>query len=230
MIVDTNWVKNIVKAYDNPDVSCAGGKITIRWINGSPPGWIEPYKGVLGELDRGRELIELRYPQMINAGNFSIRKEVLLKVGGYNPCNAPADKLIGDGESGLCSKVYHSGGHIFWIPDAQGWHVQDAKRITFSYMRRRAKFQGMSDAYTFYRNVNGDSFQILKTVCKRNILNVGYLIHILILKQYIKSPRLIFYEYLFKYENELGLISYLIKIKNDRQLRELVCIDDWINV
>jgi hypothetical protein len=116
---------------------------------------------------------------MINAGNFSIRKEVLLKVGGYNPCNAPVDKLIGDGESGLCSKVYNSGGRIFWIPDAQGWHVQDAKRITLSYMRRRARVQGMSNAYSMYRKVNGDSFQILRIVCGHIIVSVIGIIRLL---------------------------------------------------
>ena len=227
VIVDTNWVKNIVRAYDNPDVSCAGSKLTIRWINGSPPGWIEPYKGVLGEIDYGPKLIELHHPKMINAGNFSIRKEVLLKVRGYNPCNAPADQLIGDGESGLCSKVYNSGGRIFWIPDAQGWHVQDAKRITLSYMRRRAKFNGMSGAYSMYRKVNGDSFQILRIVCGHIIVSVIGIIRLL---QHTKSRGPMFYSYLFQYETNLGFISYLIKIKTNRRLRKRVCQNDWINV
>jgi len=227
IIVAPDWVRKIVQAYDNPEVSCAGSKVTIRWVNGSPPKWFEPFKGVLGELDYGHRLIELHYPQMINAGNFSIRKEVLFKVGGYNPCNAPADKLIGDGEGGLCSKVYHSGGRIFWIPDAQGWHIQDAKRITLAYMRRRAKFNGMSNAYSMYRKINGDSFQILKVVSRRIVSTVYNIIWVL---QYSNSRGPRFYKHLYTYESNLGFISYLIRIQTNHQLRDLVCRDDWLNV
>ena len=228
IIVARDWVRKIVQAYDNPEVSCAGSKITLRWVNGLPPKWFEPFKGVLGEIDYGQELIELHHPQTICAGNFSIRKEVLFRVGGYNPCNAPADKLIGDGECGLCSKVYHSGGRIFWIPDAQAWHIQDAKRITLAYMRRRAKYNGMSGAYSAYRKVNGDSLQISEIVCKRIIRAVINIVWIL--KQHFRSPRLVFYKYLFEYEGNLGFISYLASIKTNRRLRELVCRNDWLNV
>lgn len=227
VIVDANWVKNIVKVYDNPEVSCAGGKLTLRWINGLPPKWIGPFKGVLGELDYGQKLTELHYPQMINAGSFSIRKEILLKVGGYNPCNAPADKLIGDGESGLCSKIYRSGGRIFWVPNAQGCHIQDAERVTLSYMRRRAKYNGMSSAYSAYRNGNGDSLQILEIICKRIILTMVNIIRVL---KHTKSRGPMFYKYLFEYEINLGFISYLMKIKTNRRLRELVSRNDWLNV
>ena len=225
IIVDPNWVKNIVKAYDNPEVSCAGSKITVRWINGEPPGWIEPYKAVLGELDLGPKLIELHYPQMINAGNFSIRKEVLLKVGGYNPCNAPGDKLVGDGECGLGSKVYRSGGRIFWVPNAASYHLQDASRITLSYMRRRARFNGMSIAYAFYRSVDGDIFKILKEIYKCFFSLVYYLRNILIC---VKS-RKPFYGPLFKLETSLSKIFYLLRIKTNRSLRKLVEKEDWLN-
>jgi len=227
IIVAPDWVRKIVQAYDNPGVSCAGSKITIRWINGSPPKWFEPFKGVLGELDYGPDLIELHYPQMIYAGNFSIRKEVLFRVGGYNPCNAPKDKLIGDGECGLCSKVYHLGGRIFWVPDAQAWHIQDAERITLAYMRRRAKYNGMSGAYSMYRKVNGDSFQILKMVSKRIVSTMYNIIRVL---QYSNSREPRFYKHLYTYESNLGFISYLIRIKTNHQLRDLVCRNDWLNV
>lgn len=227
VIVAPDWVRKIVQVYDNPDVSCAGSKITIRWVNGSPPEWLEPFKGVLGELDYGSEVMELHYPQMINAGNFSIRREVLLQVGGYNPCNAPADRLIGDGECGLCTKVYHSGRRIFWVPDAQGWHIQDASQITLAYMRRRVKFNGMSNAYSMYRKVNGDSFQIFKVASKRTVFTVYNAVRAL---QHSRSRGPRFYQRLFAYESNLGFVSYLIRIKTNRQLRDLVCRNDWLNV
>ena len=227
VIVDTNWVKNIVKVYDNPEVSCAGGKLTLRWVNGPPPEWIEPFKTTLGEMNYGDKPIELPYPKTINAGNFSIRKEILLKVGGYNPCNAPGDSLIGDGECGLCWKVCNAGGRIFWVPDAIGWHIQDAKRVTSSYIWCRGRFQGMSDAYTMYRAANGNSLRVLKEAC---MISIRRVIGILLLLRHIKPRKAEFNEVLRNCEYIWGLNSYLLRIKTNSKLRQLVTQNDWINI
>jgi glycosyltransferase involved in cell wall biosynthesis len=226
VIVDPNWVKNIVGVYDNPEVSCAGGKITIRWVNGPPAAWVERFKGVLGEIDYGHKLMELTRPQTVYAGSFSIRKDVLLKVGGYNPCNAPGDKLVGDGESGLCQKVYDSGGRIFWVPDATAWHVQDAKRVTRAYIWRRGRYQGMSDAYTIYRRANGDSFGIWAEVRRRGINLVFYILDML---RHTKLWGKEFNKVLYECQYMWGLLSYLLRIKTDSKLRQMVTQNDWIN-
>ena len=67
VVVDKDWVKNIVKVYDNPDVSCAGGKLILRWVNGKPPDWIGPFKWLLGETPYGNKPQELTSPQTIVA-------------------------------------------------------------------------------------------------------------------------------------------------------------------
>lgn len=226
VIVDTNWVKNIVRVYDNPDISCAGGKLTIRWFNGPPAAWVERFNGVLGEIDYGDKLRELSRPHTVYAGNFSIRKDVLLKVGGYNPCNAPGDRLVGDGESGLCQKVYDSGGRIFWVPDAMAWHVQDAKRVTRTYIWRRGRYQGMSDAYTIYRRTNGDSSQIWAEVRRIGINRVFYILNVL---RHSKLWKAEMNKVLYECQYMRGLLSYLLKIKTDSKLRQLVTQNDWIN-
>jgi len=226
VIVENNWIKNIVRVYDNPAIGCAGGKLSIRWLNGSPPKWIKPYKRVLGEIDYGEKSVELQYPQMINAGNFSIRKKILYEVGGYNPCNAPKDRLVGDGECGLCLKVYHLNTGIFWVADAIGWHMLDAKQITLSYMRRRAKFNGMSRAYTYYRAVDGRFPRIVRNIFHEIVHAVFHLLRILI---HNKSRNPVFYDRLFKYEKSVGFISYLLKIITHRRLRELVRCNNWIS-
>lgn len=237
VIVDSRWVRNMVRVYDNPVVSCAGGPLELRWINGSPPDWIGPFKGVIGEINYGEQLLELHYPRTVNAGNFSIRKDMLLRVGGYNPCNAPGDKLIGDGECGLCWKVYQAGGHIFWVPDARGWHVQDASRVTFPYIRRRARFQGMTDAYTLYRRNGGASSKVLKdaiAASARRALNATLLARHIVLKHVLLrrpgSPREDLYRAVCDMENVRGLWSYLASIRSDPKLRELVRRSDWLNV
>ncbi|MFC1920735.1 glycosyltransferase [Chloroflexota bacterium] len=229
VIVDSTWVKNIVKVYDNPEVSCAGGKLTVKWINGSPPKWIEPFRGVLGEIDLGDEPGEIPYPQTIVAGNFSIRKDILLKVGGYNPCNASTDVPIGDGESGLCQKVYDSGGHIYWVPEATALHLQDSTRVTPRFMWRRGKFQGMSSAYTIYRRARGNLFKVSKDVCRDTIHRMRRIFFTVTMLRHRKSWGAGINKLFWEFQYFPGMYLYLFKIYTDKQLRELVTRDDWIN-
>ena len=230
VIVDTDWVKNMVEVYDdNPRASCAGGRLTLSWINGSPPDWAKEFKGVLGEVDCGNELTELTCPQTVIAGNFSIRKDILLKVGGYNPCNAIGDKLVGDGESGLCMKVYNAGGSLFQVPAATGWHVQDAQRITFAHIRRKAQYQGMSDAYTTYRLTRGKPLSILKSIARSSIHRLRKIAGILLLR-HVKSWKAKFRHTLYEIEYLRGLYSYIFQIYTDRQLRQLVIRNDWLKI
>lgn len=226
IIVDKNWVRNIVSIYDDPEVGAVGGKIILRWLNGEPPSWFEPYRGWFGELNYGNNVIKARSGIYINAGNYSIRKDTLFKVGGYNPCDAPGDIFIGDGESGLNLKVYDYGQKIAWTPYAVGWHVQDARKVTLSYMRLRAKHHGMGSAYTFYRNVNGDLFGILKRIMRR-FLSIGKNIAQVI--RFRRSLHKYYYGNLFAMESGLGFISYILRIKYNSRLRELVLKNDWLS-
>jgi hypothetical protein len=106
---------------------------------------VAPFLGVLGQIDGEPGVADVPY---LNAGNFSIRRDVLFEAGGYNPCNAPGDPLIGDGESGLCRKVRKAGWRVVFTSAAQAWHLVDASKVNLEYMRRRFRNQGASDVYT----------------------------------------------------------------------------------
>ena len=153
---------------------------------------------------------------------------MLFKVGGYNPCNAPGDKLVGDGESGLCLKVYAAGGRIFWVPDAFGWHIQDAQRVTPTYIRRRGKAQGMSNAYTIYRSKNRSCLRVFKESLKQTITSIYKMIGIIVKFRYIKSWTAELTRFSYELNFFLGLNSYICKIYTDRQLRRLVIRNDWL--
>jgi len=113
VVVDSSWVRQMTQPYEDPKVSCVGGRIILRWINGEPQEFLASYREILGEINYGPQFKELTFPVSVNAGNLSIRREMLMGVGGYNPCSAPGDlRLVGDGEVGLCNKVYASGGFL----------------------------------------------------------------------------------------------------------------------
>lgn len=148
IIVDGTWLSTLAAPYADPAVGSVGGRIAIQWLKGDPPSWIDRYVSVLGQLDYGPGAKEVLH---LNAGNFSIRRSVLFEVGGYNPCNAPGDYLIGDGESGLCRKVRRAGWRIVFTHDALAWHLVDVSKLNREYMGRRFRTQGVSDVYTSFQ-------------------------------------------------------------------------------
>ena len=140
------WVSEIARFYlVHPGVSAVGGKITIRWDR-PPPAWVYDYEHILGKLDYGSE-IAARDNLYINGGNFSIKKDALLHVGGFNP-DQVGEYLIGDGELGLCRKLHRANLHIGWSPNAEMEHLQFvSKNASKRDMKRRFRNNGIAEGY-----------------------------------------------------------------------------------
>lgn len=148
-ILCKNWLKEISYVFQiNPEVAAVAGKIVIKWDK-KPPDWVKPYEGLLGKLDYGDE-IQYKKGLYINGGNFSIKKEILFKVGGFNP-DQVCDWLIGDGETGLNRKLWDSNYLIGWAPKAIMEHFQIVeKNATVQDIKRRYINNGRSIPYRIF--------------------------------------------------------------------------------
>lgn len=225
IIVGRTWVREMTTAFRDSGVGAVGGKINLEWINGSPPHWFAPYQEWLGVLDYGDVKRTLNYGEHINAGNYAIRKEVLFEAGGYPPCDAPGDKLIGDGECGLNFSVWHQGKSIEWIPLAEVQHVNNAKGITIKYMRRRSKHHGMGGAYSFYRQDERTKLKTIKTLTVKLIQAANHYFRSLQQKSDIEKTLF----HLFKYEYNIWYAIYLVNIMRDSELRSAVMMHNWLD-
>ncbi len=111
-ILVPDWLKEIEKVFMmNDKVAGVAGKIKIKWDE-TPPEWIYDYERQLGKLDYGNE-IKIEPGLYMNAGNLSIKREILFEVGGFNP-EMVGEWLIGDGETGLWKKLYRKKYLIGW--------------------------------------------------------------------------------------------------------------------
>ena len=144
-----NYLNILLGAYQDRQVSCAGGKIIGHWEGGVKPDWVENHEGGSG-LDLGTKKRFLFWPESIYGANFSVRRDLFYKVGGFNPSRIYG----GDGETGFCKKIYDIGGKIMWVPEAVVWHVVSARTITHSWMKRRAFQQGKCNSYDAYRSTH----------------------------------------------------------------------------
>ena len=169
-ICDERWLEAILRAYDEEEIGCAGGKIVVKWDK-EPPAWVLPYQDYLGQLDEttyrwpdrplGSTFRILQPGEYIFGGNCSMRKSVLLELGGWN-MDQVGEALTGDSEIGLCIKAHKNGIKIAWVPDAIVWHMQTVdKNASLPDMKRRFRNWGVVSTSIEYKENPRNGFRLL---------------------------------------------------------------------
>jgi len=162
-ILSPDWLKEIMNVFEqNNNAVGVAGKIKIRWDE-PPPEWIYEYENYLGKLDYGDE-IKYEVGMYMNAGNLSIKKDVLIDVGGFNP-EMIGDWLVGDGETGLWIKLRKRGCLIGWAPKAIMEHYQIAKKnASVEDIKRRFINNGICIPYNIYAIDKEGNMSLIKNM------------------------------------------------------------------
>jgi len=222
-IYDSHWLSKLLRFYSDPGVGCVGGRILPKW-EVSPPEWIQHVpKGFFSLLDLGDEPKELHTPGIYGV-NFSIRKDLLFKLGGFNP-ESFGHLWLGDGETGLLKKVLKAGYKIIYAPDALCWHFIPKERITIEYIKRRAANEGAAASYSVWR---GKRFSKLTLIVRVMALAIYSFCHYTLskVKKNVCSNKWYYHEWRKAYG--FSRLSYEWRLIYDHSLKELVLKDDWI--
>ncbi len=179
VIAGSNWIKEIYRCYDRPDVAVVGGKIVGRW-EVEPPEWMWLFGTkeniwVLSTLDLGEGIFELQGKNVFGA-NYSARKSVIIEVGGSNPDLFPCylKHLGGDGEAGFLDKVRARGYKIVYNSNAVVEHCIPASRCTSEYFIAQFEKVAIESAYHIYRNSNGSIIALIKSLLLQTLSLVKY--------------------------------------------------------
>ncbi|MCH8093174.1 MAG: glycosyltransferase [Chloroflexi bacterium] len=152
--VSENWLSAHLKAYEEPGVSAAGGRILPMWES-APPKWIEVVpREYFGLLDYGNKSRLIQGSEGINGGNYSILREALFGAGGFHPDSFPDPSMIwlrGDGEAGLTRKLQSRQERVMYLADADVHHRIPDGRMSIASLSRRAFAHGIENGYTFAR-------------------------------------------------------------------------------
>lgn len=154
------WLEGIAESFIDPEVAMVGGKILPKFES-APPEWVNTLAsktdsgwslGWYSLLDFGDRMHEIPH-EYVWGCNFSIRKEVLQKVGGFHPDAFPQEliKYRGDGETAVSFAVREMGLKALYNPKAAVYHVVSSARLTAEYIYQRAFNQGVSDSYSSIR-------------------------------------------------------------------------------
>lgn len=158
------WLEGVTESFEDPEVVLVGGKIQPDF-EVSPPEWFAslwqdiPWGRALGYytlLDFGDESKAIS-PEYVWGCNFSIRRHVLIDLGGFHPDAMPGTliRFRGDGETAISRMIATKGLKAVYNPKASVHHLVSKERLSFDYLQKRAFSQGVSDSYTWIRHLKG---------------------------------------------------------------------------
>lgn len=218
------WLSSLTAAYEDANVGAVGGPISVRWTT-APPEWVVPL-GTFGHLDLGAAARNLTPPETINGANYSIRKDVLFSLGGFNPDTAVEDRLVGDGETGLCRKLYANGWKISYSPAALVYHVQEGAAVTLAGMRHRFAQAGKSSAVTEYKLHQHATPALLVRAAATAIRGLLLKVRSVLLAAAAGDSR---YASDVNGSRLLAKAGYWARIAFDRKFRMFALREDWIS-
>jgi glycosyltransferase involved in cell wall biosynthesis len=155
------WLDAIQRRFDDPNVGMVGGP-SIPKFTGSVPAWFWSFLGGtphggwmcpwLSLLDLGRSVSGVD-PDYIWGLNFSIRRPVLERCGGFHPDLVPPalQRWQGDGETGLTGKVRAAGVRADYVQEALLLHACGPERLNEEYFAKRAFYQGVCASFARIR-------------------------------------------------------------------------------
>ncbi len=238
MIADYKMLENIWLTFnEDKDIGVVTGKILPKWLQ-VPPNWITQYCNnyLLSLNDLGDGLIISHDDIGAFSCHQAILKTVFFKTGGFNPENTNGI-WIGDGETGLNIKIKSLGYKFAYNGNAIIEHMIPASRMNQSYLNKRFANDGNSTVYSEYKLKKHKKifllFNIFSSIFKM-IYNVCALMKIL-LKNFIKAIVLdngennLWRIKLGKVHFYLSKSSYFFKLLTNKERRELVIKENWLN-
>ena len=144
-IADSHWIETLANVYAENDVLAAGGKMTGKWIDDRPRHLPEEFNWLVGVsipnfAEPGQEV------RNTFESNISFRRDVFLKLGGYNPMFGPYAEAYSHSEGAELGHrltcTYDRG--VMYIPEAIVTHKVFPWRTELPWLLKRAFSQGCS--------------------------------------------------------------------------------------
>lgn len=140
VVVTTNWLVEVKKAFDAYQVACVGGRVLLHETLPRPPWWHASYDGALGKFDGGDAIIfagKERFRMIGIGANLSFRSSVFGTHGSFRPdLDRRRGKLLMGGDTEFYDRLRRGGEASMYYPGAVVYQCPDAERFTRQYLRR----------------------------------------------------------------------------------------------
>ena len=166
-VADRGWLSQIPIAFEKggPDVGCVAGKVELIW--GAPrPSWLhDALLTYLSVLDYAPEPIWLEVHQHVVGANVAYLRSAVLQAGGFSPrFGRKGNSLMSNEEILLQRELNRLGYRTYYDPLMAIRHNVHAERLSKRWFRRRAYWQGVSNAFLDSQLEIDD---VLNSACKK---------------------------------------------------------------
>jgi glucosyl-dolichyl phosphate glucuronosyltransferase len=148
-VANPGWLFQIPVAFaaGGPDVGCVAGKIDPIWGAPRPPWLHDNLLGCISVLDCSPVATRLEDHQEPFGANVIYKRDALLRVGGFSTeLGRKGARLLSNEEILLQRQLKRFGYATYYDPRVSVRHHVPADRLTKSWFKRRAYWQGVSDA------------------------------------------------------------------------------------
>lgn len=176
-----NWLRELVSAFDSPDIACAGGPIRPIWPFPKPDWLTERWQGPLtiSDFKPAQESGEFKGPYYPWGANIAFRKEVFAAIGLFPiDLGRIGNCLLSNEEVNLCRKIEASGKRIKFVPNAVIHHKISPERIRKIWLYHRNYWQGRSNAVldidtgkNIYAQLRNNMAKLQQTAADKNLCN-----------------------------------------------------------
>lgn len=228
MITEPKMLAELVKLFtDHPELGSATGRVLPHWKK-EPPLWLKKYfvNGWLSLYDRDDDVFISKDDFGVFSCHQAVLKDAFKQAGGYNP-DIIDGEWLGDNETGLNIKIQNLGFEFGFVKSAVTYHIIPESRITQQYFNKRFGNQGNCDSYTDYRKYRYNSSELKHNILKyrKQILHkfAKFVLQFILRndKWHINRAWVNYYQHRIVYEKRL---------LNDNEWKNMVLIDDWINI
>lgn len=190
-VADKNWIKELVRMYEEREAIAAGGKLLPKWVSKKPKFLPEEYYWLIGATHKG-------FPDGVTevrntfGSNISFKADVLKTLGGFRgEMGVKGKGLLQGEETELCERMRDKFGRgVVYNPNAIVYHKVFPERLKMRFLLRRAFWQGyskrvmkemgysISEEEEFVKSLFGS---ILERFKAKSVVAFGQLIVLLIL-------------------------------------------------
>jgi GT2 family glycosyltransferase len=144
---DEGWLREMLAALDEPDTVAVGGRARPLWPAGIAPRTLPPeLLWVVGCSYRGQPTRRSEVRNVMGC-SMAFRRDALAAIGGFSTDTGRVGAIpLGGEETDACIRIrqVRPEARILFEPRSLVTHCVSADRVTWSYLRRRSFFEGVS--------------------------------------------------------------------------------------
>ncbi len=152
-VIDPHFLEQLHLAYTETGGDAIGGCVEIHWEAPRPYWLTDDFLGVLGYFVPFRTRTKLTTAINFSSSCFSVKREVLSRVGGFSHLLSKRLHMPVNAEvANLCQRL-HQGGYTLWYePRACVGHRVSQPRLKRAFFVGRAYWQGRAEILASYAN------------------------------------------------------------------------------